>query len=604
MKKSENFGFSLPENSDNCSLDYFNDNFKLIDKNLKQALNPPSSIVLDSIEIKNNNGGTIITCDGMRYYERNYDFEDLVLGTDSLDSNSKYYIKAINIQNPTSEQFGILSANLAVYEYEGEIKSVDDSFIFATFETDINALYVEDSLRYFPDSHIYEKINTKADKSYVNNKTAFSLGVPGFYGADNVLIKTFDKMIADGDVTVSDGILTAVSITEQGKLIISEDVTELAVGVFAGKSSLIGVKIPDTVTVLPSGAFHGTSLTSVIIPDSVTSIGNAAFGSCKSLKSVTLGKGVTRISDGSFDACSALTDVYFKGSKTEFDKIEIGMSNEYLKNATIHYELTDEVYDEIDKKADMSYVDENYSRAVKGIRTGTVLLLDDISLISNKVNLSCKSGSTPTVNIYNKNLLHFYDKDNPSTTGMALSGSTIKWSGSTNGTAISTRCMPYIYLPVGTYTFTVTVSGTISKKANLTIAFDCDRKTYYPVIEDFNNEVKTISTTFTVVNSGAWFLINAMYFDNHDVDMPTYDLTFAFQLEAGDTATEYEEYKEPQTITLDGNTQTVNVYTNTVITADSEIVVTYNRDTSKVINQLLIDNENLKNAVIALGGTI
>lgn len=191
-------------------------------------------------------------------------------------------------------------------------------------------------------------------------KKAYMLGVPGFYDVNNVLIKTFDKMIADGDVTVADGVLKDANITnirKQGKLIISEDITELATGIFSGESLLIGVKIPDTVTTIPSGAFYRTSLTSVIIPDSVTSIGNAAFGSCKSLKNVTLGKGVTRISDGAFDNCNSLTDVYFKGSKTEFDKIEIGTSNEYFKNATIHYELTDEVYDEIDKKADMSYVD-------------------------------------------------------------------------------------------------------------------------------------------------------------------------------------------------------------------------------------------------------
>lgn len=188
----------------------------------------------------------------------------------------------------------------------------------------------------------------KADKTYVDNKTAFSLGVAGLYGVDNVLIKSWDELIADGDVTVSGGVLPPVSISEQGKLIISEDVTEFATGAFSGKSLLIGVKIPDTVTSIPTGAFYGTSLVGVTIPDSVMSIGNAAFGHCEALTSITLGKGVTSISDGAFDNCIALTDVYYNGSKTDFDKIVIGTSNECLKNAVIHYELTDEIYDEIE----------------------------------------------------------------------------------------------------------------------------------------------------------------------------------------------------------------------------------------------------------------
>ena len=116
MKNSENFNFQLPENSDKSSLDYYNDNFKIIDKNLKDALKPAASIVVNTIAIENitNNEkiNTVISCKGMNYLGRNYHFTDLNFEQGFLNSNSCYYIKAIEIQNPNSEQIGTLSAKL------------------------------------------------------------------------------------------------------------------------------------------------------------------------------------------------------------------------------------------------------------------------------------------------------------------------------------------------------------------------------------------------------------------------------------------------------------------------------------------------------------
>lgn len=56
------------------------------------------------------------------------------------------------------------------------------------------------------------------------------------------------------------------------------------------------------------------STRSVTIPDSVTSIGNYAFGGCPSL-----------------------TDVYYSGTKENWNAITISNGNEPLTNATIHY---------------------------------------------------------------------------------------------------------------------------------------------------------------------------------------------------------------------------------------------------------------------------
>ena len=101
---------------------------------------------------------------------------------------------------------------------------------------------------------------------------------------------------------------------------------------------LKSVTIGNSVTSIGDYAFrYCLSLTSVTIPDSVTSIGNYAFTLCTRLTSITIPNSVTSISDGAFAECYSLKDVYFTGSQSEWSKIHIGSNNQYLTNATIHY---------------------------------------------------------------------------------------------------------------------------------------------------------------------------------------------------------------------------------------------------------------------------
>ncbi|MBR0353785.1 MAG: leucine-rich repeat protein [Oscillospiraceae bacterium] len=146
---------------------------------------------------------------------------------------------------------------------------------------------------------------------------------------------------------------------------------------------LTSVTIPNGVTAIGLSAFSWcTGLTGVTIPDSVTTVGEDAFNNCSAITSAKLGKGLTEITKGMFCNCSALTsvtipstvktigdyafyscdlrelrlsknvtaigecaftnnlnlsDVYYTGTKTQWNKITIGEYNENLTNATIHY---------------------------------------------------------------------------------------------------------------------------------------------------------------------------------------------------------------------------------------------------------------------------
>ena len=96
--------------------------------------------------------------------------------------------------------------------------------------------------------------------------------------------------------------------------------------------------IPNSVTTIENSAFsHSSNLSSVIIPNNVTTIENYAFRYCSSLTSLTIGNSVTTIELEAFDICSSLKDVYYSGSEEQWKKIAVEYGNDYLLNATIHY---------------------------------------------------------------------------------------------------------------------------------------------------------------------------------------------------------------------------------------------------------------------------
>ncbi len=141
---------------------------------------------------------------------------------------------------------------------------------------------------------------------------------------------------------------------------IGDSVTEIGLRAFSGCSRLKNVTIGNSVVSIGDEAFSSCSLSNITIGDSVTEIGSSAFSRCESLTSITIGNSVTSIGDYAFYCCNNLTsvtiptsvtsighdmlglcyslkNVFYTGTEEDWSKIDIGISNEELKNATRYY---------------------------------------------------------------------------------------------------------------------------------------------------------------------------------------------------------------------------------------------------------------------------
>ncbi len=136
---------------------------------------------------------------------------------------------------------------------------------------------------------------------------------------------------------------------------------DLAPPMLSDCHALETVTFPETMTSLGNVTFCKTAVTQVVFPENTVYCGyNANFGGsptvgsvvlpkvldgiaeyyfedCAALREVTIYEECTIIGQYAFDGCEALSDVYYGGTKAQWDQMTVKQGNEPLMNAWIHY---------------------------------------------------------------------------------------------------------------------------------------------------------------------------------------------------------------------------------------------------------------------------
>lgn len=106
-----------------------------------------------------------------------------------------------------------------------------------------------------------------------------------------------------------------------------ESITYIDSDVFTFCNRLGHINIPSKVSHIGERAFeYCRSLESISIPPSVKYINSQTFDNCAHLRSVAIGNGVKRIGESAFFKCVNLKDIYYSGTKQEWNEIEKGDS--------------------------------------------------------------------------------------------------------------------------------------------------------------------------------------------------------------------------------------------------------------------------------------
>ncbi len=107
--------------------------------------------------------------------------------------------------------------------------------------------------------------------------------------------------------------------------------------------SLKTVKITSANTIPAYSLYGCKSIQEITLPVYLMNIEEYAFANCESITNITLYKNITKIDYGAFQNCYSLNDIWYSGSESDKQNIQIAQTgNDVLLSAKWHYNTCDE----------------------------------------------------------------------------------------------------------------------------------------------------------------------------------------------------------------------------------------------------------------------
>ncbi len=201
----------------------------------------------------------------------------------------------------------------------------------------------------------------KQDSSFEIPNSVTFIGDNSFFDCDSLI----NVVIPDGIISI--GANSFGSCENITTMVFPESLTFIGNNAFYGCSSLISIIIGDNVTHIGDEAFHNTGYYlneenwvsdfiyienyligtrklngDVVIKDKTLVISDGVFNYSFYMTSILIPDSITHIGSSPFTYCESLTDVYYTGTEEEWAAIIIGSGNEWLTNATIHFNYVPE----------------------------------------------------------------------------------------------------------------------------------------------------------------------------------------------------------------------------------------------------------------------
>ena len=161
-----------------------------------------------------------------------------------------------------------------------------------------------------------------------------SLGEGAFQGCNSIKSLTIPNSVTSIGNHAFQG-CTAIQT-----MIIPDSVVSFGKGVFQDCKKLYSVGLPGHIKSIPEKTFYNCYyLLSVTVPNTVTRIETGAFSYCYSLSHLNIPSTLKVIDDNTFTDCTKLATIYFAGSESEWNNVDIGLFNQNLMNADVYHNV-------------------------------------------------------------------------------------------------------------------------------------------------------------------------------------------------------------------------------------------------------------------------